>query len=240
MRHEKKIQIVKKIFFLISLILYFAFMMLDLLKNANDLSNYLKYSSIAFCTIYVLISTKYTECKRATGLLLVAFLFTFIADYYLLLIAKEVPGLISFCVVQFFYFILISTYYGGFIKSLFLRILLCSLIILLEMIGKTNSTIVMISSIYFTNFICNLIQTIWSFRQKKQTPILLFHFFIGLLLFFFCDICVGIYNMDQFIQLPDSISWLQEAAGYGMWGFYLPGQVLLATSIKYRRRNQFI
>lgn len=52
-------------------------------------------------------------------------------------------------------------------------------------------------------------------------------FFTGLLLYFICDLFVGIWNLPG-----GGVVWqeLQEIARPAMWGFYLPGQVLIRLS----------
>jgi hypothetical protein len=47
----------------------------------------------------------------------------------------------------------------------------------------------------------------------------------GLVLFLCCDICVGAFQQGD--MLPAA---LRAAAGFGMWTFYLPGQVLISLS----------
>lgn len=58
-------------------------------------------------------------------------------------------------------------------------------------------------------------------RQRRKSDHL---FFWGLLLYFICDLFVGIWNM------PETGGVLREIARVAMWGFYLPGQVLIRIS----------
>jgi TRAP-type C4-dicarboxylate transport system permease small subunit len=47
----------------------------------------------------------------------------------------------------------------------------------------------------------------------------------GLVLFLCCDLCVGVFNQSALFS-----DALYAAAKFGMWLFYLPGQVLIALS----------
>lgn len=48
-------------------------------------------------------------------------------------------------------------------------------------------------------------------------------FAVGLALFFCCDLCVGLHNLP----VPQGVAGFVRVA---MWGFYLPGQVLILAS----------
>lgn len=76
-----------------------------------------------------------------------------------------------------------------------------------------------VSLFYFTNFLCNVLQS-WSLRGRGTRL-----FSAGLTLFLCCDLCVGVFNQPGlFPQALDAF------ARVGMWLFYLPAQVLIALS----------
>ena len=53
-------------------------------------------------------------------------------------------------------------------------------------------------------------------------------FFIGLILFLCCDLCVGLFNFSEVgITLPAA---LEKVIAPAMWLFYLPSQVLITIS----------
>ena len=73
---------------------------------------------------------------------------------------------------------------------------------------------------YITVFLLNLIHAASYAAQLKGRQSALF--FLGLLLFFCCDLCVGYYNIGS------GSVW--AFARVAMWGFYLPGQILILLS----------
>lgn len=56
-------------------------------------------------------------------------------------------------------------------------------------------------------------------------------FALGMSLFFCCDICVGLHNIPGLAaNIPGFASKAAEFAATAMWGFYIPGQVLIHAS----------
>src|SRR5699024_7372059 len=63
-----------------------------------------KYFTILLCLIYVLIPRKESGGSAFDHRLLkLAFLFTFISDYFLLFTEEIIPGLVTFIIVQVLY-----------------------------------------------------------------------------------------------------------------------------------------
>ena len=80
-----------------------------------------------------------------------------------------------------------------------------------------------LAAAYITLFACNLVQAVSRAKRDPQRKWILFA--AGLALFFCCDLCVGLHNMPG-----AGGEALQRFANIAMWGFYLPGQVLIRTS----------
>ncbi len=192
----------KKIFLVIQLFIYIAFIYLDITKQSSDL---IKYFGIIINFFYALIL--YLRNKKYDPLILVALFFTLIADYFLLVINDHyLIGVLCFCVVQ--------TIYGYKLtkaRSFIYRISIFLLISLSLPILKIEQSAVNIASIYsFVNLTINVIATI---NNKDK------YFFLALLLFWLCDLNVGIYNIP--------IRPLNKLATYLMWIFYFPSQVII-------------
>ena len=77
-------------------------------------------------------------------------------------------------------------------------------------------------ALYLSHFIFNVVQSF----SLRGTGGRLFSW--GLLLYFCCDLCVGVFNAAQLFPRP-----LFQFAQVGMWMFYLPGQVLIALSAQF-------
>ena len=68
---------------------------------------------------------------------------------------------------------------------------------------------------------------------NSESRVQLVQFLIGMILFFLCDLCVGFYNMSYYIDFQSPIEMiLEKISVLGMWGFYYPGQILIALSTK--------
>jgi len=69
-------------------------------------------------------------------------------------------------------------------------------------------------------------------------------FLLGMILFFLCDIQVGLYNLSLYLSNESKVlDVLVQISGIGMWACYLPGQVAISMSdAKYNRstRGSFI
>lgn len=88
---------------------------------------------------------------------------------------------------------------------------------------RSEYILVLTALIYIVHFaLINLTGAFMKWhRQGRKSDHL---FFWGLLLYFICDLFVGIWNM------PETGGALREIARVAMWGFYLPGQVLIRIS----------
>ncbi len=192
----------KKVYLVIQLFIYIIFIYLDINKQASYL---IKYLGIIINFLYALIL--YINNKKYDLLFLVALLFTAIADYFLLVTSNHYTiGVIFFCLVQTIYGHKLTS-----IKSFIYRITIFISTTLILPLFNVEQSLLNICSIYsFTNLSANLYCSI----IKKDTM-----FSIGLLLFWLCDLNVGIYNIP--------INSLYKLSAYLMWIFYFPSQVII-------------
>lgn len=221
---NKSSKIITLVFILIEVAIYATFLFGDF-SNSFETTN-IKYVGIIFCFLYsFFIFLKRAEICRV--FLLVAFIFTLISDYFLLIRGEEynlfIYGICFFIVTQIVYFLMINyirkdkTY---FILSLILRAII-SLILyfIVTLIFKFNLTSAF-AGIYFVQLIFNFIDSIFLISVSKKYLILS----IGLLLFIGCDICVGLNNLTILDEFGlDIVNKL-------MWFFYLPSQTLIALT----------
>lgn len=192
----------KKVYLVIQLFIYIIFIYLDINKQASYL---IKYLGIIINFLYALIL--YIKNKKYDLLFLIALLFTMIADYFLLVTNDYyIIGVICFCLVQTIYGYKLSS-----IKSFIYRIIIFITISLVLPLFKIEQSLLNICSIYsFTNLSANL----YCSFIKKDTL-----FSTSLLLFWLCDLNVGIYNIP--------IKALYNLSAYLMWIFYFPSQVII-------------
>lgn len=168
-------------------------------------------------------------------LTLIALISTVFADFFLCgLIDFEnirVVAMLFFCITQACYFLRLyfNQKYTREKKvhvilrvSLSLTVLLITIIVLKEKVDALS----LISMLYFTNLILNIV---FSFIQIKIAPL----FAVGLLLFSLCDALIGLDVLEEFMTIPDG-SLIQRINDIDInlaWVFYVPSQTLISTDI---------
>lgn len=192
----------KPAFLIIESLIYISFIVLDILRIN---STYIKYISIIMCLIYALYNRKKNRS--------IAMAFTLLADLFLLVLNSHYEiGLLCFIVVQMTYLYFLGNINKGYFNVFLLArgfFIMAGILISLLYMKVTILNVLVI--IYFFNLVFNAMQS-YVCNQKM--------FFIGLLLFIFCDICVGIHNINT----------ANNIATFLMWIFYLPSQVLIVLS----------
>lgn len=232
----------KRAFPVLAGLLWLAFLTLDLTGWGS--STQVKFAAICLCWFTALLGAKTPESRPVAA----ALCFTVVADW-LLLVADEhyALGVGLFLVVQALYAYRLYLWRGK--KpckwGLALRLVglalalypfLSSLIyvsaafitwgrnpelvdFLARFLPSDAMLYVAFPLFYFLNLCINAAE---AFNLKKRA------FAWGLLLFIFCDICVGLSNLHLYYFPPPL--WLRDFAQVGMWFFYLPSQVLIVLS----------
>lgn len=188
--------------------LYLAFLARDL---AAAPSSGFKYASIVLC----LLMSLFLAARGGDRLLPASMAFTLLADTFLLLLdAAYGVGVGCFCIVQAIYLICLCRN-GGRPRPILRLGLFAAAVVLLSALGLWTPLNLLVF-FYFSSFVCNVLEAL-------RLPDRLFA--LGLLLFLLCDVCVGIFNAPGLFPAP-----LFNLASFGMWLFYLPGQVLIVLS----------
>lgn len=199
-----------KVFIAVETLLYLAFMQLDI--SGVGSSKWIKFASIALCLAF----SAFLSVRGGDRIVTAAMGFTLAADVFLLLLdADYAVGVALFCAVQALYFVRIYRANGrraALAARLVLFLASVAALRLLELISPLN----LLAAAYFATFLCNAVQ---SLRIKNVL------FSLGIILFLFCDVCVGVHNVQGVFP-----AWLSGFADIGMWMFYLPGQVLITLS----------
>lgn len=203
----------------------------------------LMYGAIVLNTAVLLLSfLQYYELKseegysevpgiqRRTVFISLALFFTLAADTVLVLLNRYyLLGVLLFCVVQTFYALAVGTGIRDWLVRIGNFLLLAGGLVLLRMGTALN-----IASAYsITQLALNALGAWILLKRSKESgneeenrsAFMLLT--AGLILFFCCDVCVGIYNLSFGVPGLKTIS---ESAGFLMWVFYLPSQVLLVLS----------
>jgi len=246
-------------FLVIEVIIYSSFLYLDFYSREYAYSNRLKFAGIFLCFFMTFLSLVLDKREKSDKrkevdkegqdcfLVFAAFFFTVGADILLLFTDAYWQGVVCFIIVQSIYFYRISILASEgrnsfYIRHLLVRIclgVLCNLIFLFCGIWEP---VTCASSFYLISFVGNLY---WLFKiflehKKVREKSWFLRFLSGMVLFFLCDICVGVYNLTDYLPFltKDTARYLQYA-GNLMWMFYLPGQVLLSLSGKDNKEESF-
>ena len=184
-------------------LLYLSFLFLDLRTGAD--TKWLKFASI----LMVALMSFQLNDKIVTA----ALCLTALADVFLLVLDQwYIVGLLLFCIVQLLYSLHLHSQ-----KMLSMQIVLLIFSAILVLAYRRMEPLAVG---YITVFLLNLFHAAsFAIRAKGRQTIL---FAFGLLLFFCCDLCVGYYNIGE--------GALWEFSRIAMWGFYLPGQVMILLS----------
>lgn len=213
------------VFILIEVVLYALLLAGDILTCYDTVL--IKYTSIILCLIYSVVFIFYSKLDAILTSL--ALVFTLISDYFLLVLNNHfILGLTTFIIAQSFYFIRIcfinkKVNLISILVRVFLPIIVCIILKLNDLLDLLTG----LCAFYFIMLLVNATES--SFLIKLDRRYILF--FIGLILFIGCDVCVGLFNFSSVlnINIPNG---LMDFVTISMWGFYLPSQTLIALSVK--------
>ncbi len=213
------------VFVAVQIVLYGMFLAEDF-GGANVGENaYIKYATVCLAFLFALglyVRVSLNGKMTYDSLLLVLGLaFTLVSDLFLLVKVEffEV-GLLTFICAQLCYFARIERNKPWLVASIFSRVLLSLVaIIVLVVLGEVNALYVLVV-IYFVQLVANFVESvICVFTAKgriERTQAIVLS--VGFLLFIGCDVCVGLTNLYD--GMANELIWL----------FYTPSQVLIALS----------
>ena len=169
------------------------------LGQTNDLL-YMRYSAILLCLVASLTLIAFYGADAV--LVSAAFVFTAISDLLIFVLPSYrndvIPlflgGLCTFILTQCCYFARIYLTVGKkpFI-SLAVRIGVAAILLIAFGVTGMLDPLVGLCSLYFPMLVINAIESVMLVKISKRYIM----FFVGLLLFVGCDICVGLFNLAE-------------------------------------------
>jgi hypothetical protein len=228
-RLSKKLTV--RILIAVEIVIFLIFLYTDihLINRNNQVSVNLKFITVVLCFIIAILIGKDCYNKRDSSLVQLARFFTIIADYFLLIKEDFKLGVICFCIVQIIYIIRHSLMEKKIYKNLVFLffILLISIFTLAEInINNFDRNLLALGLIYavflLTSVYCG-VSTLRRGKYPKEGALLIS---IGIILFLFCDINVGLFNIVGYIGLAK----YEKFTGFLIWFFYFPSQLLLSLS----------
>lgn len=210
--------------------------LLILIETLNDFQviPILQYISIGLCLAFSLIFIKADKFNLfiSTGLLL-----TLGADTFLVMISPQnkLAGMIFFLAAQIVYcsyLMLKNKNKKVNIINLSIRIVGSILISIIAYLVLKDAfdALSLVSSVYIFNELVNIVFSFFTFGENKL-------FSIGFVLFFVCDIFIGLSAANGvYLQISSSLA---SAISNGLlaWAFYVPSQTLIALNTSLRLKK---
>lgn len=219
---KSKIPIEVIIFSLIQLILY----VLIFTVGGNVVRYFVIICAFLFSVLFI---SKDKNSYLTAG----ALAFTLIADLFLVLSdpTRQLAGMIFFCGAQAFHAARVHFFFETKrAKNITLILRAASVaviqIVTFAVLGDGYDALAAVSMLYFTNIILN---TTFAFVNFKKQPV----YAIGMLLFVFCDIFVGLSSaLGRYLPVSQSsiIYKIAHPPFDAVWAFYAPSQTLIAIS----------
>lgn len=184
----------------------------------------------AFCSIFIERSKDYAFTQ-------IALICTVIADYFLVWCVPQIklPAMCFFLITQISYTVRIYfSFSNNKIKTVqtILHSVFSPVIALITFIvlGDNTDALSIVSMIYYVTLALNIV---FAFLQFKKNYLLA----IGLLLFICCDTVIGLDMLKSYLPIsPDALIYKIIYPGFNLaWAFYLPSQVIIATSLLPKR-----
>ncbi len=206
------------IFIAVEAVLFCTFVTMDILSLEGE--NIVKFIAISLVALMGLNAGKHKDNKVVTA----AFIFTVMADVFLILIGNFVVGVCVFIIVQTCYTIRFSFMSGKPLVGELLKRWIPGLVLGTIAGVLLKSVDIGITVAYASCFAVNFAHG-FELQIYKPSPRHL-RFAIGIVLFACCDACVGIHNLQPSIFTEAMI----RNAEVMTWIFYLPSQILILST----------
>lgn len=188
-----------------------------------------------FTSVLISASFMILSCSKTKSYLFmqIGLVCTVFADIFLVVIEPmiQLPAMIFFSGTQICYFLRIFFETKSKKEKLIHLILRASLTVIVQIITiivlkEKTDALSLVSMLYYTNLILNVI---FAFIHFKKSPVLA----IGLLLFLLCDTIIGLDIMaSSYISgtALEAVNSFISGANWA-WIFYVPSQALIASSL---------
>jgi len=186
----------------------------------------IKFAFVGGCLLVALISGFWCRDKKDWLCLVGGLVFTVLSDAYLVMEQEHLSGVAVFCFVHVFYIFRAVEISKKIFAAFFGFVALWSVLLVLK-------SVIIFAMLYAFLFAVNIFVNYKTRRPKLNYFLVM----AGLILFALCDINVFLFNLPQYLGVPDFF----PSAFALIWIFYLPSQIFLAVSaIRYRGiRNSF-
>lgn len=213
-------------FLLLESVFYVFFLACDILgKNILFSSTVWKFSVIVSALLYVafefLLTKRGDRLWRRRLFLLFAMVMTLVSDVFLLVLdSNYTVGVCTFFLAQLFHALEIPRSKKRAAVSFSLRFGATAIVLIGLALSKLFEPLYVAVAFYAPQLVGNLIEHFFGIfllqdREERRRSLILA---VGFLLFFGCDLCVGLSNIGV------------GGVGIWIWAFYAPSQAFIAIS----------
>ena len=259
MNYDEERNSLAKWFIILAILLVAAFTAFDLLKILPIISDGLKLSGIVLCFLFSITLLFSMEADLDRVLLMVSLFFAIIADTLLLFTELYFFGVLAFCVVQELHSVRIFSIKRSVVRmdgrifssyrsyKVHNRVLLVNLVqLLFAAVPVAVSFFVKVPDVelisacvfYIVGFIGNLLTLASLSRDVRllddMRPLRVY--FVGMLLYFVCDVLLGVFRMPEYIPVLPQLTEYISYAMLVIWPLYLAGMVCISLSGVRRQR----
>lgn len=222
----------KKRYIILILIFLLVEFILGYFAQTSIYKDYVRFTIVSLGFVFCFLFIKKDWIYITTQL---ALLFTLIADYFLVILDDYyLIAMLAFLPVQLLYSIRIFLETNNKkinIIHFCIRIIfnLIAMVLPFIILKENVDGLSVVSVVYFCNLILNAIFASINYKKYDFS----FIFAIGLILFVFCDIFVGIMNLNDYFDIEKG-SFVYNVIYSDInfsWVFYTPSQALLAISL---------
>ena len=200
------------------LLIYLGFLVLEIITGKCLAVTILKYSGLVICFLYALIYA------RKDTFLILALVLTLVADGILAFDNVSEFGVMVFITVQLAHLLRLSIIRR---TSPLIPILFAALVTVIGLIQKEIPLMFVLAMAYGVLIFTNIYEA-WRWWRLDRSTMARCAFF-GFVLFFLCDLMVGISYITTTATLPHTVTIVTS---YFAWLLYLPAQVLITLSGK--------
>lgn len=211
-----KIKPITRFWLILALLIYAAFIALDIIDSESPIPSAVKYLGIFLCPIYAFLATP------RDNLLVLALALTFLADSFLVWTEYFSIGHVIFCLAHFAHTIRLVRSDHKFLRIYFP----CLILFLALSLVAGTSPFYAIVSVYAIAIITNLILSLRWLRDDRSN-IHARSAALGFTLFVLCDASVAISFLATQSMFPAAIGAVAHVL---VWLFYFPSQVLISNS----------
>ena len=221
--NKKIIILIKIIFICFELFFLGTYLFPDIFNFGLNIDD----SLVLFIIIILVFVSSFIYFKSWTKhevIIRIGFLFTLIADFLMTYLdAYYELSICFFFLVQLSYFILINllTKKQYLKSSLIVYGIVVSIVLIIGLFVYPLGLLEVLAIVYISLYFINILYLI----RIKDKNRFLYCFLIGLILFFICDICIGLSNFNlQNKELEDFIYFM-------IWASYGPSQIILVNTL---------